>query len=95
MSTDKIKSNVPETIDHIFNLKTHLKFILLHINIKCHHGHTEFQCLTNTSIFGKFGSSHCYCNTNDLKWVELDMSLLLSFVNEIHPLLSVYLLLFS
>lgn len=43
MNADKVKRNVPETIDHSFNSETHLQFILLHINTKRHFGHIEIM----------------------------------------------------
>lgn len=41
MNADKVNPNVPETIEHSFNSETHLQFILVHINTKCHFGHIE------------------------------------------------------
>lgn len=35
MNTNKVNPNVLGTIEHIFNSKTHLKFILFQINTKC------------------------------------------------------------
>jgi hypothetical protein len=94
MSTDKIKPDMLETIDHIFNFQTHLKFIFLQINIKCHFGRSEVILSNKCNYFWLFESSHYHCNANVHKKKEPDSPLLLFFVNEIQLLLLGYLLLF-